>query len=142
MNPQTQSPSVSSSAAVSTPVDTKAHINEATAFLRKVEDLAREGNSLGALALEEIARNLGASCANKFGRPSELGFMGYMLAMQHRNLSIGARTQLAMVANKAALAPSPERKPVFKLKGEASSLAGGYSFKLNLPTAVEAAISG
>lgn len=114
--------------------------SEAIAFMRKVEDLAREGNNLKAEALEEVARMLGASCMNKYGRPSETAFVGFTLAMSHRNLTINARTQLANVANKAALAGGEARKPVFKTTANASALQGGFAYKLNLPATVEAAI--
>ena len=126
---------------VSSSQSVAAHVAEAKAFIAKVEALAAEGNKLGNLALEEVARHLGASCANKFGRPSEIGYVAFMLAMQHRNLSIGARTQLAQVANKAAMAPSPERKPVFKTTANANSLQGGFAYKLNMPATFDAAIS-
>lgn len=96
---------------------------------------------MGNLALECVAKNLGESCDNKNGRPSENSFVAFSLAMSSRNLSVGARNQLAQVANKAAISKGEGHKPVFKLTAAGSSIEGGFNYKLNMPVRVALAIS-
>ena len=109
---------------------------EAVQFLNSVESLANIGNCLGAEALQEVSRKLGAS-ANKFGRPGLVQFVGFALAMSGRNLSFNARVGLAQVANGAA---ATWAKPAFRTSTKVSEIEGALSFKLNMPAQFETAI--
>lgn len=113
-----------------------AHVQEASAFLKQVQELADLGNGLKPDALKEVARKLGAS-ANKFGRPELVRFVGFALAMSSRNLSFNARVQLAQTANGAVLFGNKE---VFRTSSKASEIEGGMSYKLNMPAQFETAV--
>lgn len=102
------------------------------AFYAEFLALCDKGAKLGALALNEAARQLGAS-GSKAGRPSEEAFFGFVLAQVKRDpkaMNMQRRAELATIANRNV--PNGH-KPVATLKNEFSGGEGKSTYKYRTP---------
>lgn len=111
---------------------------EANAYFNTVSSMLAEGAKLGALARLHLAHLMGAS-TNKSGRPTEAAYTAFVASTASAKLSYEQRAELCRKANAAV----PDmHKPVAVLTAKANQNTGAARFRINLPVAVDIAVSG